>query len=663
MAIELADDTAAISGVRGINARLRAEYRRAISSARVVSFDVFDTLIHRRVYRPTDLFDILAAVLKNNDFGMMHPEIAQTFSRKRVKAESEARMRLVAEQGTPEVNLEEIYDVLTEILRLTPEQREYLKDLELDLEKRFGYGNPVMQEVFRSAAEDGRQVVLCSDMYLPADFINSLLKSCGYEAPHSLFLSSELRKSKHEGTVYREVARHLSVGPDVVVHFGDNPQADVEMAAKEGVKPTLFNYLSIVESGLRMNHGRPDTDPHVWSLINGTIRQELMRRDHDFWEDIGLQVFGPLFLGKILWVTSLARQDGIERMLFFARDAYLHHQVFQRYPGLLGQDVELRYAYFSRAAILLPSFVDMPIDRVWHLFSGRAMRSVGYHFQKLGMDPHHYLGEIRRAGFKSADEIVPNGDIRMFRLLNSLWSNILLEAKRKRELPRRYVAECAEGAKRLGIVDIGWTGNMQGGFSRILQLVRTDYEIKGYYLGTFGMLPQNYLPRNVFRGYLVNENNPWELCESLINGGVELLEFALMAPHGTTLGYQEEDGAVAPILEDNKDDEEVRALARKVQKGAMAFIDSALPIIMDTGLDAFVSLRWSDPFFRLVNSPSMEEAGILGDITHSDTASDTSRRLPLAEKLPENIAAKKGPRYREARERAYWKKAFDLRNS
>lgn len=662
MAIELANDTAAISGLRGINARLSAEYGRAISGARVVSFDVFDTLIHRRVYRPTDLFDVLAAALKNSDFGMMHPEIARVFSHKRVKAESEARVRLMAEQGTPEVNLEEIYDVLAELLGLTPEQREYLRNFELELERRFCHGNPVMQAVFSSAAEEGRQIVLCSDMYLPADFIDSLLKSCGYSTPYLLFLSSDLHKSKHEGTMYREVARRLSVSPDSVVHFGDSPQADVEMAAKEGVRSTLFNYLGIMESGLRMNHGRPDTDPHVWSLINGTIRQELMRRDRDFWEDIGLQVFGPLFLGNILWIASLARQDGIERMLFFARDAYLHHQVFQRYPGLLGRGVELLYAYFSRAAILLPSFVDMPIDRIWHLFSGRSTRSVGYHFLKLGMDPRQYLGEIRKAGFGSADEIVPNGDTRMFRLLNSLWSNILLEAKRKRELPGRYVAECAEGAKRLGIVDIGWTGNMQGGFSRLLQLVRTDYEIKGYYLGTFGMLPQNYLPRNVFRGYLVNENNPWELCESLINGGVELLEFALMAPHGTTLGYREENGVVAPILEENEDDEGVRALARKVQEGAMAFIDAALPVIMDTGLDAFVSLRWSDPFFRLVNSPTMEEAGILGDITHSDTASDTSKRLPLAGKLPEDIAAEKGPKYREARERAYWKKAFDLRN-
>jgi predicted HAD superfamily hydrolase len=279
------------------------------------------------------------------------------------------------------------------------------------------------------------------------------------------------------------------------------------------------------------------------------------------------------------------------------------------------------------------------------------------------MNPNQYLQQIRRAGYSSADEIVPNGDLRMFSLLNSLWNNILLEAKKRRPLPLRYVTELAEGVTRLGIEDIGWTGNMQGGFARLLQLTRTDFQISGYYLGTFGMLTQNYLPRNVFHGYLVNENEPWELCNSLINGGVELLEFALMAPHGTTLGYREENGRVTPVLEESKEDKTVQDLAQRVQKGALDFIDTVLPQILEMGIDSFISQRWADPFFRLVNDPSREEADMLGELTHSDTASDTSKRLSIAEKLPGNIIRERGERYHEARQRAYWKKAFDLRNT
>lgn len=643
---------------------LLEHYTARLTKFKIVSFDVFDTLIHRAVHRPTDLFETISARLRHNDFGLMNPEIANSFSHKRVAAETEARARLMAVQGTPEVGLKEIYDVLAEHLGLSPEQQQYLIEQELELEEQFCHPNPVMQTLFRLAGQNDRHVVLCSDMYLPPLFIEKLLTKCGYFKPYTLLVSGDLRKSKHEGSMYHEVLKHFSVQPPDVIHFGDNAHADVKIAKKIGIQPEFFNYLQDrVEPRIRIPLQKPAQDGHVWSLMTGSIRRQLMEKTYDFWEDIGLQVFGPLILGKILWMTQLARRHRIERMLFFARDAFLLHKVFHRYPELLGPQVELRYCYFSRAALLLPSFVDMPPNRALHLFSGKTTGTVVHHLGKLGINSNLYLQQIKRTGFSSAAETVPNGDPRMLSLLNSLWHNVLLEAKRKRSLPLRYVNELAAGVTRLGIVDIGWTGNMQGGFARLLQLKRTDFQINGYYLGTFGMLTQNYLPRNTYQGYLVNENEPWELCESLVNGGVELLEFALMAPHGTTLGYSDQDGQIVPVLEDNKADQAVQELARRVQSGALDFIDRVLPQVLAIGMDSYVSQQWAASFFRLVNNPSWEEANMFGELTHSDTASDTSKRLFIAEKLPDNIIRKRGKEYCEARQRSYWKKAFDLRNA
>ncbi|MBS0484644.1 MAG: hypothetical protein JSS06_05430 [Proteobacteria bacterium] len=643
---------------------LLKHYTARLSQFKIVSFDIFDTLIHRAVHRPADVFDTIAAGLQHSDFGLMNPEIAASFAHQRIAAETEARARLMASHRTPEVGLTEIYDVLAELLSLAHPQREYLMQRELELEQRLCHPNPIMQALFPVAGQAGRQVVLCSDMYLPPWFIEKLLLSCGYNQPYTLLVSGEQRKSKHEGTMYHEVLKRFAVQPHEVIHFGDNAHADVKIAAKTGIKPELFDYLHRrAEPRLRIPPDKPAQDGHVWSLMAGSIRRRLMEKEYDFWSDIGLQVFGPMILGKILWMTQLARRNRIERMLFFARDAYLLHEIFKRYPELLGSNIELQYCYFSRAALLLPSFVDLPIERVWHLFSGRATRTVGYHLNKLGIDPNLHAEQIKRAGYRSAEEMVPNGDSRMFGLLNSLWHNILLEAKRKRALPQRYAAGLAQGATRLGIVDIGWTGNMQGGFSRLLQLTRTDFQIDGFYLGTFDLLIQNHLPRNTFHGYLVNEGHPRERCDSLVNGGVELLEFALMAPHGTTLGYREQHGRIVPLLEENKEDQTIQLLSQRVQAGAADFIDAVLPHILAMGIDGFVSQRWADPFFRLVNHPSREEAAMLGELTHSDTASDTSKRLFIAEKLPDHVIRKRGREYHEARQRAYWKKAFDLRNT
>ena len=157
------------------NDELLRHYTAKLTKFKIVSFDIFDTLIHRAVHRPTDLFDTLSAKLRHNDFGLMYPEIASGFAHKRIAAETEARARLTATLGTPEVGLQEIYDVLAEHLDLSQEQQHYLIEQELELEEQFCHPNPIMQMLFPLAGQNGRRIVLCSDMYLPPDFIEKFM--------------------------------------------------------------------------------------------------------------------------------------------------------------------------------------------------------------------------------------------------------------------------------------------------------------------------------------------------------------------------------------------------------------------------------------------------------------------------------------------------------
>jgi predicted HAD superfamily hydrolase len=635
---------------------------RQVDQAKLVSFDVFDTLIHRAVHQPTDVFEVLAAQLRNHAVGLFNPGAAVNFAHYRVLAEREARSALLERAHTPEVSLEQIYQTLSEVHDLSESHVATISELETELERLLAYANPLMLEVFNYARAKGKLIVLCSDMYLPVAVIQNILNRCGYTPPFELLVSHDLRLSKHEGSLWPELLARFRVAPQDVVHFGDNLQADVQMPRAAGISAFHFDYLPRhVDPRLRMKGLPAEEDRHVWSLIQGTIREKVMNCAQGFWEDIGLQVFGPLLLGNFIWSSVLAKQDRVEKLLFFARDAHLPYQIFQKYHRDFGLNIDAEYAYFSRAALLLPSFVDMPIDRVYHLFSGRSPRTVSQHFKRLGINPHLFLHMISEVGFSGLDDVVSNGDSRMHRLLNILWPQILLEAKRRRPLPARYAAQLAGKANRLGIVDIGWTGNMQGGFSRLLQLSRLDFEIRGYYYGTFDLIHLNYLPRNLYRGYLVNENTPDAWYTRLTSGGVELLEFALMAPHGTTLGYREENGTVHPILEENPADIEAQALAAQVQKGAMAFIDAAMPRVLEIGPASLVSRAWAFPFSRLIDEPSLEEATLLGDLTHSDSAADTRLRLPVAEAVPTH--RRRMPDFALARERAYWKRAFDVRNS
>jgi hypothetical protein len=136
-----------------------------------------------------------------------------------------------------------------------------------------------------------------------------------------------------------------------------------------------------------------------------------------------------------------------------------------------------------------------------------------------------------------------------------------------------------------------------------------------------------------------------------------------MAPHGTTLGYESRDNKIYPILEKNAADKEMQILASRLQAGASSFVDAIMPMIAHFGPDNLLSNEWAKPFFRLVNEPTLEEAKLLGSITHSDSALESSRRLPLAVRLKPEVARQRGNEYKQAYDNAYWKKAFLLLNS
>lgn len=642
------------------------EYKKSIDNASGISFDVFDTLIHRVAFRPTHVFNLLARKLRDSDFGLHHPRLLLHFPELRVAAEREARTRHFSSFGTHEITLTDIYDLIQEKAGIPSSVVSDLILEELATEQALVYPNEHMKQLYEYAIDQGKRVILCSDMYLPRQHIEQLLLAAGYKPPFNLLVSGDIKKSKHEGTLFPHACTELGIAQEELVHFGDNLHADFLVPRSLGIQSHHYNYIETkTEPRLRISPHFEFKDQAISSLIQGIIRRVLHTQNasEDFWFDTGLQVFGPLFLGKFLWLIRHLRIDRPDKVLFFARDAYFHHALYKRFSGTLGLNIPADYVYFSRASLLLPSFTELKLERIWHLFSGRSTRTVAEHLSRLGINPFLVGTEIAQSGFNSMDDAAPNGDSRMFALLSSIHPLLLRTSREQRQRVEKYVCQVAGTSRKIGIVDIGWIGNMQGSFSRLLQLNRNDFELIGYYYGTFEGIFANHLPRNQFRTYLVNECQPRDWYDTLVNGGVELLEFAQMAPHGTTLAYQEIAGSVHPILEENRKDKETQELAARLQEGAMRFIETAMPVLLSLGPDSFVSTAWADPFFRLVNFPRAEEADILGELTHSDSATNTERRLPLAEKLPPQTISRKGAQYREAYNRAYWKKGFEIRNS
>lgn len=208
-----------------------------VSSAEVVSFDIFDTLVGRRCLLPTDVF--------------FHAAMAQGLGRRgalgfrtdRIEAERQARASSVA----GEVTLADIYSCLPQNGHMG---RNALMEAEIAAERALC--RPVERGVrmFGVAKEMGKTVVLTTDMYLPRGVIEGLLAQCGVSGYDELFLSCERGAGKRSGGLFRLMAGQLKAETSAIVHVGDSPSADIRGALRAGVRPFFVPRRNMVGRAL-----------------------------------------------------------------------------------------------------------------------------------------------------------------------------------------------------------------------------------------------------------------------------------------------------------------------------------------------------------------------------------------------------------------------------
>lgn len=206
--------------------RSAAEVRDAAltAGAEVVSVDLFDTLVFRRVLEP------------NSVFSLQYLACSEILGK--ISAADWMRIRKKAEEGLAkaawpgEVQLSDIYDQVAKDLKLSSEARCRLLDAELAIEADVIRPYRDLVDVLRELRAGGVTIVVTTDTYLPADFIQKLL--VGFlDFEHKLLCSSQTGKTKRSGTAFPYLATEFPGRK--ILHFGDNPHSDVLMAGKNRV--------------------------------------------------------------------------------------------------------------------------------------------------------------------------------------------------------------------------------------------------------------------------------------------------------------------------------------------------------------------------------------------------------------------------------------------
>jgi FMN phosphatase YigB (HAD superfamily) len=510
----------------------------------LLSFDVFDTLVTRRVAAPADVFLLVGQELVDRGLWKSSPAL---FATSRAAAEVRARTHAPGRECT---HLE-IWRELQWALDWDADAACQARELELGIERRLVVALPGCRDELRMLRQQGTAVRFVSDTYLSADTLSSLLSSCGFQVdPIEVFCSSDHRCSKRTGALFERAMKGLRVPPAGVVHHGNDEIVDIGGARLAGIDAQLRpqGNLTEHEKALSLQADRSDLLGSALAAASRLARLEVATRravDPRLLE-ISTAVVGPVLAGYVFWVLRDAAKRGLKRLYFVARDGQVLKGIADPLATLVPRAPETRYLYGSRLAWVVPSIADPKACLEWVLEQSDTL-GPAHALARIGVPDREAATLVSGAGVSPGpNRDAGTRDMTVGVLIgNASVTRAIREAlARKRESTIRYLRQ--EGVSDLvgevGFVDIGWRGSL---YRALGTLLGSECPSRAYQFGLRDTPGKDPLPNlSAYFFDLINKNG---YCDLGLRAAL-LVESFCAGSEGVTSGYEEENGRWRPVL-------------------------------------------------------------------------------------------------------------------
>ncbi len=581
------------------------------------SFDAFDTLITRCLWRPEDLFLLLGARLAAEGLPTPPPE---EFAQRRIAAETRLR------RDVEEVELAAIHDALAAELDWTPDQARAAAAIEAALEH--AAIRPIAANAAALAAlrASGAEVAVLSDTYLDQATLAGLLARAGIVLPPGrIFASSAHGATKRTGRLFDVAAAALGIGPARIAHRGDHAHADVAVPRLRGLRATACKAGAPTRHEATLHAATGAHPPLLRSLLAGSARAARLSAvpatpHARTLFGIGATVAGPLLAGFVLWILQQARDAGMQRIHFVARDGQILLRIAQTLLPRLGWTLDCRYLLGSRQAWHLPALQRLDEAALSWLADDAAQEPLRSLLARAELAPGAIAAPLARHGLADAlDTAVPTDAVRALLRDPETEVAILEAAAARRDAALGYLRqEGVIGAEAAMMVDLGWHGRLQRSLQRLVELGGASTRLTGLYLALRSRPPG--FDAAAMRRFL---DAPHHL-------NPVLLELFCAADHGTVRRYRRRaDGGFEGELAAPVDKRAVEWGLGALQDGILAFArelgeaialeggqDIArgdarrwIALLRDGGLAAYDGFR---------REPDAAEAEAFGSFPHAD---------------------------------------------
>lgn len=387
--------------------------------AKVVSFDIFGTLVVRDIVDPDDIF-------------------------------------VIADRKKSEKNIS-----------LKDCNRNELLECELSLD----HPNENMIALLTRLKSEHKTVILTSDMYLNEQALKEVLNHVGIkykEYYDKIFVSCDYGCTKKNGGLYKKIKELYKVEYSEIVHIGDALRSDFLMPTILGIKavwikPEYYGTCSI--------YRKKDI-----SNLNRFITNHTKDKCYEY--NVGYKYFGPLLYGFALWLDEHIPHDG-KKVYFLAREGYTFLKALEK-MGLKREC--MHYLLVSRRSIN-NALLWTNKDATSMILNLGIDREISYekilNLLNITDKPEKKLLETM---YRSSKEIIEDTEAYEF-ISEKFEQIVIDSKKQYEMMKCYFESMDFNGESDCIIVDVGWAGTMQQCLNRYLKTIKSTKRVKGLYLG------------------------------------------------------------------------------------------------------------------------------------------------------------------------------------
>lgn len=622
---------------------LDTRIQRAISildqgHIKVLSLDIFDTLIARRVPAPPDVFLRMGIILKER--GQLRPGIKpDSFAAIRYQIEYAARGKRQEAHGDREITIHEIYDMFPPHIVVDTINTQDLVRLELQTESELVFANREMIELAKRAKENGILLALISNTYIPQKNLTPFIfeQAPDLPTPDKIYISCDHRMGKRTGLMKRMCA-DFNIDPANILHIGDNPISD-KMAAEE----TGLTFIDYGACPTGFDKTLNDEHPRQWFArtgcfadMGGDFGLTWLRKQSSFWKlpnDVqedhsafyryGTRLLGPLLAGFTGWAAQRMKQEHGATLFGLLREGDL----LTRLVRLHAPDLNCSLLPASRMSVALATFTPDHPDYLEEFLTRRAAWTVEALLEQLGFDrmraqeictPHTMLSDI------TPKELTK-------RIMSSSLANELFQksAARRSRLLTQLRTCGALSAPKLYLFDLGYAASIQRYLQRVFTIEKIPVVTHGLYAVAVHVSLGTQREGGIVEGFMAQNGNPNDFS-CAYGRSPEVVELFCLPPYGSVRDY-EADGS--PLFDKETRSERQILETDAAQKGILDFTQAFVPLAQTAPIrPSFTSEAWAQQMrnlaLRIIVHPTTEEVQTIGHwVTDSEMGVSAPRAL------------------------------------